>query len=103
VVEKIVTVHGSGFKGSEIVYSPHKSEFCTMLWENSIRRQTRIFRFLQYAKGSCTEADGKLYVALDQKYITNAEFHNPEPRLPSLPAISLAGQPAVRQTGVGQG
>jgi len=84
VVEKIVIVHRSGFKGSEIVCSPHKSEFCTMLWENSIRRQTRIFRFLQYAKGSCTEADGKLYVALDQKYITNAEFYNPEPRLQSV-------------------
>jgi len=41
-----------------------------MLWENSILRQTRIFRFLQYAKGSCTEPDGKLYVALDQKYMT---------------------------------
>jgi len=78
MIKKNVTVQGSKVQSSEIVCSAHKSEFCTMLWENSIRRQTRIFRFLQFAKRSCTEADGKLYVALDQNYITNTEFHNPE-------------------------
>ena len=31
-------------------------------------------RFLRYAKHSCTEVLSKLYVALDQQYITNAEF-----------------------------
>ena len=31
-------------------------------------------RFLRYAKRSCTEVQSELYVALDQKYITNAEF-----------------------------
>jgi four helix bundle protein len=31
-------------------------------------------RFLRYAKRSCTEVQSQLYVALDQKYITNSEF-----------------------------
>jgi four helix bundle protein len=31
-------------------------------------------RFLRYAKRSCTEVQSQLYVALDQEYITNAEF-----------------------------
>jgi four helix bundle protein len=31
-------------------------------------------RFLRYAKRSCTEVQSQLYVALDQQYITNAEF-----------------------------
>jgi len=33
-------------------------------------------RFLRYAKRSCTEAQSELYVALDQQYITNAEFQD---------------------------
>jgi four helix bundle protein len=33
-------------------------------------------RFLRYAKRSCTEVQSELYVALDQKYITNAEFQD---------------------------
>ena len=39
-------------------------------------------RFLVYAKKSCTEAKSEIYRALDQQYITDAESHNPEPRLP---------------------
>jgi len=31
-------------------------------------------RFLRYAKRSCSEVQSELYVALDQKYITNSEF-----------------------------
>jgi len=31
-------------------------------------------RFLGYAKRSCTEVQSQLYVALDQNYITPAEF-----------------------------
>jgi four helix bundle protein len=31
-------------------------------------------RFLRYAKRSCTEVQSELYVALDQQYITMAEF-----------------------------
>ena len=31
-------------------------------------------RFLRYAKRSCTEVQSELYVALDQQYITEAEF-----------------------------
>jgi len=31
-------------------------------------------RFLRYAKRSCTEVQSELYLALDQQYITNAEF-----------------------------
>ena len=31
-------------------------------------------RFLRYAKRSCTEVQSELYVALDQKYISEAEF-----------------------------
>jgi four helix bundle protein len=31
-------------------------------------------RFLRYAKRSCTEVQSELYVALDQNYITEAEF-----------------------------
>lgn len=33
-------------------------------------------RFLRYAKRSCTEVQSELYVALDQQYITKAEFKN---------------------------
>ena len=33
-------------------------------------------RFLRYAKRSCTEVQSELYVALDQQYITNAEFQD---------------------------
>ena len=31
-------------------------------------------RFLRYAKRSCTEVQSELYMALDQQYITKAEF-----------------------------
>ncbi len=33
-------------------------------------------RFLRYAKRSCTEVQSELYVALDQQYITEAEFQD---------------------------
>jgi four helix bundle protein len=33
-------------------------------------------RFLRYAKRSCTEVHSELYVALDQQYITKAEFQD---------------------------
>ena len=33
-------------------------------------------RFLRYAKRSCTEVQSELYVALDQNYITEAEFQD---------------------------
>ena len=33
-------------------------------------------RFLRYAKRSCTEVQSELYVALDQQYITKAEFQD---------------------------
>ncbi|MBW1715568.1 MAG: four helix bundle protein [Deltaproteobacteria bacterium] len=34
--------------------------------------------FLWYAKQSCTQVSNRVYVALNQQCITNAEFHNPE-------------------------
>jgi len=33
-------------------------------------------RFLRYAKRSCTEVQSELYVALDEKYITEYEFED---------------------------
>jgi len=33
-------------------------------------------RFLRYAKRSCTEVQSQLYVALDQKYVTDDEFRD---------------------------
>jgi four helix bundle protein len=33
-------------------------------------------RFLRYAKRSCSEVQSELYVALDQKYISEAEFQD---------------------------
>jgi len=33
-------------------------------------------RFLRYAKRSCTEVQSELYVALDQQYITKADFQH---------------------------
>ncbi len=33
-------------------------------------------RFLRYAKRSCTEVQSELYVAVDQQYITKAEFQD---------------------------
>ncbi|MBW2341007.1 MAG: hypothetical protein JRF50_11820 [Deltaproteobacteria bacterium] len=34
--------------------------------------------FLWYAKQSCTQVSNRVYVALNQQCIINAEFHNPE-------------------------
>lgn len=33
-------------------------------------------RFLRYAKRSCTEVQSELYVALDEEYISSAEFQD---------------------------
>jgi len=33
-------------------------------------------RFLRYAKRSCTEVQSELYMAVDQQYITKAEFQD---------------------------
>ena len=33
-------------------------------------------RFLRYAKRSCTEVQSELYMALDQQFITDAEFED---------------------------
>jgi len=33
-------------------------------------------RFLRYAKRSCTEVQSELYVALDEEYISTAEFQD---------------------------
>ena len=33
-------------------------------------------RFLRYAKRSCTEVQSQLYMAVDQQYITKAEFQD---------------------------
>ena len=33
-------------------------------------------RFLRYAKRSCTEVQSELYLAVDQQYITKAEFQD---------------------------
>ncbi len=35
---------------------------------------SEFLRFLRYAKRSCSEVQSELYVALDQKYITESEF-----------------------------
>jgi four helix bundle protein len=35
---------------------------------------TEFVRFLRYAKRSCTEVQSELYVALDEEYISAAEF-----------------------------
>jgi four helix bundle protein len=35
---------------------------------------SEFLRFLRYAKRSCSEVQSQLYVALDQKYISQAEF-----------------------------
>jgi four helix bundle protein len=37
---------------------------------------SKFVRFLRYAKRSCTEVQSELYVALDQQYITKAEFQD---------------------------
>jgi four helix bundle protein len=37
---------------------------------------SEFIRFLRYAKRSCTEVQSELYVALDQGYITAADFRN---------------------------
>ena len=33
-------------------------------------------RFLRYAKRSCTEVQSQLYVALDERYISQEDFNN---------------------------
>jgi four helix bundle protein len=33
-------------------------------------------RFLRYAKRSCTEVQSEIYVAMDQKHISETEFHS---------------------------
>ena len=37
---------------------------------------TEFARFLGYAKRSCTEVQSELYNALDQHYVTKAEFQD---------------------------
>jgi four helix bundle protein len=37
---------------------------------------TEFIRFLRYAQRSCTEVQSELYVALDQKYITEQQFQD---------------------------
>ena len=37
---------------------------------------TEFIRFLRYSKRSCSEIQSELYAALDQQYITNAEFQD---------------------------
>ena len=37
---------------------------------------SEFIRFLRYAKRSCTQVQSELYVALDQQYISNAEFQD---------------------------
>ena len=37
---------------------------------------TEFVRFLRYSKRSCTEVQSELYMALDQQYITSAEFQD---------------------------
>jgi len=39
-------------------------------------RNSEFVRFLRYAKRSCSEVQSQLYVALDQQYITKAEFQD---------------------------
>lgn len=39
-------------------------------------RNAEFVRFLRYAKRSCSEVQSELYVALDQQYITKAEFRD---------------------------
>ncbi len=45
--------------------------------EGFARRSNREFRqFLDYAHGSCAEVQSALYVAFDQKYISQQQFKN---------------------------
>jgi len=37
---------------------------------------TEFVRFLRYAQRSCTEIQSALYIALDQNYVTSAQFQN---------------------------
>ncbi len=50
-------------------------EFHTRGWWVYIKSEPFI-RFLRDAKRSCTEVQRKLYVALDQQYITKTEFQD---------------------------
>jgi len=40
------------------------------------KTNSEFVRFLRYAKRSCSEVQSELYVALDQQYITKAEFQD---------------------------
>jgi four helix bundle protein len=45
--------------------------------EGYARRSNREFRkFLDYAHGSCAEVQSALYIAFDQKYISEQQFNN---------------------------
>ena len=45
--------------------------------EGYARRSNRVFRkFLDYAHGSCAEVQSALYIAFDQKYISQQQFNN---------------------------
>ncbi len=37
---------------------------------------SEFLRFLRYAKRSCSEVQSELYIALDQKYVSKAEFQD---------------------------
>ena len=40
-------------------------------WQLARVLTRKVYDFLRYAKRSCTEVQSELYVALDQKYITD--------------------------------
>ena len=45
--------------------------------EGYARKSNREFKkFLNYAHGSCAEIQSAVYIALDQKYISNDQFNN---------------------------
>ena len=70
-------------------------------------------RFLRYAKRSCTEVQSELYVALDQNYVSKAEFrdvydHSSRTRatirgfIRYLAALSKNGNKRKTETGNGE-
>ena len=72
--KKTRVVHDFGLKGQ--IQNAEGSSMHNIAEGFDSETNPEFIRFLRYAKRSCTEVQSELYVALDQQYITKAEFQD---------------------------
>ncbi len=77
LVKKPVTLNGNSRNRGDVVVNGCKSEGATRRREGFDGGSNAEFvKFLRYAQRSASEVQSQLYVALDQRDITEQEFHD---------------------------